>query len=164
MDIAPVEHPRRRLGCVVLLTREDGAVLAVETTYRPDLILPGGGAEQGERAAVAAARELREEIGLVRELSHVVALDQMPATERAIEGLNLVFDGGALSMEEAAALSIPVTARDEIRALVWVAPSDFDRVFAPFHAGRVRRALHARARGNELSMLFNGQPAPSGGA
>ena len=40
-------------------------VLAVRHSYTPGLGLPGGGANRGEDSRIAAARELKEEVGLM---------------------------------------------------------------------------------------------------
>lgn len=158
-DIPHDQEPRRRLGCVTVLDRADGSVLFVKTTYRHELILPGGAAHAGETITLAAARELHEEIGLRIEPTHFLALDQVPANEHtgANEGLNVVIDGGTLSAEAVNALSIPAEAREEIEALVWVHPRDFDEL-APYQARRTRQALEARAAGRRLPLLFFGEP------
>ena len=49
----------------------DGRLLVVRSSYRTTLDLPGGGLEPGETARNAAARELREEVGLTAPLEEL---------------------------------------------------------------------------------------------
>ncbi|MGW2548183.1 NUDIX domain-containing protein [Kitasatospora sp. NPDC001574] len=151
------ESPRR-LGALVLV-RAPKSVLLVKTTYRPDWILPGGGANPGEPVAAAAARELAEETGLRVRITHALAIDQMPANgvSGACEGLNIVCDGGMLSAEEAAVLSLPARAAEEIEALAWVEPDDLHRYVEPFMEGRIRSALASVMVGVCLPLLYNGE-------
>ncbi len=41
-----------------------GNLLVIRNSYRPRLSLPGGAVDRGEEVASAAARELREEVGI----------------------------------------------------------------------------------------------------
>jgi 8-oxo-dGTP pyrophosphatase MutT (NUDIX family) len=50
---------------------QDGALLLVRTSYRPELDLPGGGIHGGESPLAAAVRELLEETGLRAEASEL---------------------------------------------------------------------------------------------
>ena len=52
-----------RTGVGVII-RHDGKVLAVRHSYRPEYTIPGGGIGKNETPAVAAARELQEELSL----------------------------------------------------------------------------------------------------
>jgi 8-oxo-dGTP diphosphatase len=58
-----VRGPRHR-GALVAVW-QDGEILVLRSSYRRDWSLPGGGIARGESPRDAAARELREEIGLV---------------------------------------------------------------------------------------------------
>ncbi|MBO1414868.1 NUDIX domain-containing protein [Streptomyces sp. FH025] len=157
------KEPRRRLGCVVVTTREDtGAVLTVQTTYRKNPILPGGAAHPNELVGAAAARELLEELGLALPLTHFIAVDQMDANKQsgAVEGINIVLDGGQLSADQADAVSVPDTdtARQEIADVLWILPEHLDHALDPEQAARIRQALAARAAGHRLPLLFRGEP------
>ncbi|MFT4922884.1 MAG: 8-oxo-dGTP diphosphatase [Haloarculaceae archaeon] len=66
---------------VVLL---DGEVLLMERTHDPyegQWVLPGGIVEQGETAATACAREVREEVGLAVEPMAFVGLYDEPGRD-----------------------------------------------------------------------------------
>ena len=60
-----VRRPAHR-GALVALWH-DGEILLLRHSYRPGWSLPGGGIARGESAREAAARELREEVGIVVE-------------------------------------------------------------------------------------------------
>ena len=55
----------KTLGVRVLAIDGEGRVLLVRHTYLPGWWLPGGGVDRGETLEAAAARELREEAGLI---------------------------------------------------------------------------------------------------
>ncbi len=60
-----VLHPKVRAAAVILVW--DGRVLLLRNSYRVEPSLPGGMLKRREDAATGAARELREEVGLVVE-------------------------------------------------------------------------------------------------
>ncbi|MCT2588397.1 NUDIX domain-containing protein [Streptomyces sp. N2-109] len=159
-DIDPARPPARRLGCVALLTDESGRVLMVNPTYEPGWILPGGGARAGERIADAAARELLEETGLVRQFTHFLTLDQVPAGAdgTSAEGLNVVCEGGVLTPAETRALRVPAAAAAELSACALISPGELSLYAKPYQERRIRQALDALERGNELPLLELGEP------
>lgn len=69
--VRPVAH-RGALVAVYV----DGKLLLIRNSYRRGWTLPGGGVEPGEKSIDAAARELREELGLV------VAIGSVPIVVR----------------------------------------------------------------------------------
>ncbi|MBB5122749.1 hypothetical protein AF335_04990 [Streptomyces eurocidicus] len=160
-DIDPAHPPKRRLGALVLIRDDAGRILLVKPTYRDGWILPGGGAHQGESIADAAARELLEETGLVRRLTHYLVLDQVPASDdgTSAEGLNVVCDGGdQLSAEEAKAVIVPEAAAGELCAVRWVPPKDLDKYAQPYQARRIRAALAVLEHDAAHSLLTLGEP------
>ncbi|MFF8773791.1 NUDIX domain-containing protein [Kitasatospora sp. NPDC015120] len=157
-----MEHPRRRLGATVLiLTQAGDKVLLVHPTYREGWILPGGGADPGESVSEAARREVQEELGLSLVVTHGLTEDQVPAdaVTGSPEGINIVCDGGRMTPEDAAALSLPVTAAGELRALAWVPLDQLSDYCEPFMERRVRAAVAAAVRNCRFPLLYEGRPA-----
>lgn len=60
--------PSFTVGANVVVTDDQGRLLLVRHSYRAHWGLPGGLIERGEEPAVAAAREVREEVGIEVEL------------------------------------------------------------------------------------------------
>src|SRR4051794_18055404 len=60
--------PSFTVGAICLIERADGDVLLVRQAYRERWGIPGGLLQRGEEPAVAAVREVFEEVGLRIEL------------------------------------------------------------------------------------------------
>jgi 8-oxo-dGTP pyrophosphatase MutT (NUDIX family) len=88
--------PRVAAGALFV---KDKHVLLVRKTYGERWDIPGGYVDRGESPAQACRRELREELGLDREVGRLLVMDWAP---RADEGdkILLVFDGGVLLKDE----------------------------------------------------------------
>jgi 8-oxo-dGTP diphosphatase len=74
-------------GALVAIWYKD-QVLLVETSYRQNWGLPGGGIAGGETVRQAAVRELAEELGLVVQPEEL--LNPWTISERGLGGLNTV--------------------------------------------------------------------------
>lgn len=86
---------QRSEGAHVLASDERGRVLAVQTTYLgPGWMLPGGRVERAEAPHVAAARETREETGILVEIERLVLLDA-----RTPSSVSFVFRGNVVGGE-----------------------------------------------------------------
>jgi 8-oxo-dGTP diphosphatase len=159
----------RRIHLCTCLLERDGRVLLVANAYpnRSDLLwnLPGGRQEDGETAAMAALRELREETALAGR----------------IEGLAYVaesFDGAtgthftAFCFRAAADGEAHVPAGDaHVRALRWVPRDELAGMLAvrvvrepliAHLADPARRYFGYREAG--ITIAFGDEPEPPGGA
>ncbi|MGH4017779.1 MAG: NUDIX domain-containing protein [Pseudonocardiaceae bacterium] len=94
----------KRVAADVLIRDEDGRVLLVDPTYKPHWDLPGGMAEADEPPRAAAARELREELGLMLTVGRLLAVEWVPPHGPWDDHLMFVFDGGTLPAERGAGL------------------------------------------------------------
>ena len=81
--------PTFTVGAVVVVRREDGAVLMVEQRHTGAWALPGGLLQRGEDAATAAAREVREEVGITLDAAALAAPQAIVDPQR--RSIDLVF-------------------------------------------------------------------------
>ncbi|MFJ5066512.1 NUDIX domain-containing protein [Kitasatospora sp. NPDC088556] len=151
----------RRIGAQTLIRDSEGRVLLVQPTYRNALQLPGGAVHRNEQVADAAMRELAEETGLHRLITHHFGVDQIPPNPStgAVEGYNFVCDGGIVTEAERAALSIPVGASQEIKVLEWVTVDELVERAEPYMVARVLGALSLADHGLRQPLFYIGEPA-----
>src|SRR6201989_3012499 len=90
----PMATPRVAAGA--LIRDPYGRILLVKPTYKDGWDIPGGYVEPGESPAQACQREIREEIGLSRELGRLLLVDWAPHPSEG-DKLLFVFDGGTLA-------------------------------------------------------------------
>lgn len=87
---------RKRVAADVLLRDAAGRVLLVNPTYKPGWDLPGGMAEANEPPEKAAARELREELGLEVTLRGLLVVDWVAPHGPWDDQIAFIFEGGTL--------------------------------------------------------------------
>ena len=85
-----------RVASGVVLRNFTGDVLLVKPTYKDGWDLPGGYVEPGESPRAAAARELKEELGLAIAIGKLVTLDWAPHRDEG-DKILFLFDGGVLT-------------------------------------------------------------------
>lgn len=132
-----------------LVRRGDRAILTGQT-YQQDYRLPGAAVREGESVIEVAQRALREETGLTRKVSRVLAVDQSA-------GVTLVFDGGMLMADEADSCALPPEGMDQLVDLGWIPAERMHHYTADGHTDRVAEALLALRAGNRLPMLLHGK-------
>ncbi|TDC23366.1 NUDIX hydrolase [Streptomyces sp. 8K308] len=141
--------PRKRVSAGALFLDGVGRVLLVDPVYKEPWEIPGGAVEEDESPRDGAVREIEEELGLVRPLGRLLAVDWTGPRPGRSEGLTYVYDGGPLSPAEVAGIRLPA---DELRAFAFVEPALVGARLVPVLARRVGAALAARAEGRTAEL------------
>jgi len=117
-----------------------GRILLLEPTYKDHWEIPGGIIEVGETPSQGCARELTEELGLVREPGALLVVDWAPHPTQGDRVL-FVFDGGVLTPGEIAAIRLQA---EELKSYVFLPPDEaFDQLI-PRLERRMRAAVLAQ--------------------
>jgi 8-oxo-dGTP pyrophosphatase MutT (NUDIX family) len=135
---------RKRTAAGVLIRDEDGRVLLLETSYKPEWEIPGGAAEVDEAPWTTAVREVREELGLDLALGRLLIIDHVPADDVMPEGLAFIWDGGTWSE---AAINGAARSDPEIISARFCAADEVSTHVKPILAGRIAAAISAAERG-----------------
>ena len=142
-----------RVAAGVLFRDTAGRVLLVNPTYKDGWEIPGGYVETGESPRAAAAREVREELGIDVNLSTMIVVDWAPHPAEG-DKLLLLFDGGLLDQTDIDGL---VIAKEELSAAQFF---DVDRLHDLLPARLARRVVYA-ATGEQGPYLEHGAAADS---
>ncbi|MET8622636.1 NUDIX hydrolase [Kitasatospora sp. NPDC004669] len=138
---------RAYIGSSVLLTDEQGKVLLLKPGYRDQWQFPGGGMDPGEAPAECAARELREETGLVvaggLRLLVVEWREAIPDQGRyAHPAVHFMFDGGTVEADAIVRLQA-----EEIADHGYFTPAKAAALLHPCATRRLTGALEVRRTG-----------------
>ncbi len=105
--------PRKRMSAGAIFLDDNGRILLVEPTYKPVWEIPGGVIEKNESPLEACIREVEEEIGLQKRPLRLWCVDYIKADDHRTESIVFIFDGGHLTPEETARITLPA---DELRS------------------------------------------------
>ncbi|MEU2082966.1 NUDIX domain-containing protein [Streptomyces albus] len=149
VDIVQTPEPTgETVAAGVLLFDDRDRVLLVDPTYKPGWEFPGGVVERGEAPSVAGVREVFEELGLrLTGEPALLVVDWEPPHPPAFGGMRLLFDGGRLDADDAAALLLPSA---ELRGWRFVTEDEAAQLLPPNRLERLRCALRARRSGHPL--------------
>ncbi len=135
---------RKRVGADVLFRDQAGRILLVDPCYKPDWDLPGGMAEANEPPLNAAKREVEEELGIDYVGGRLLVVDWVALHGPWDDSLMFIFDGGVLSDETQA----DITLRDgELNEYRFCEPEEASRMLRPYVWRRVEVALNALEAG-----------------
>ena len=98
--------PKKRMGSGCLLFDEQGRLMLVKPTYKPDWEIPGGVVELNESPKECCKREVREELGLERIIGGLLVVDYNSPTDEKTESLMFIFNGGTLTLMEIESIQI----------------------------------------------------------
>jgi ADP-ribose pyrophosphatase YjhB (NUDIX family) len=146
--------PAKRVAASVLITDDLDRVLLLQPSYKPTWEIPGGTVEEGESPRAAARREVREEIGLERELGSLLVVDWMRADPPRTEALVFLYDGGRLDDAEARSILL---GRPELNAYGFVDMEGAVGLVSERLERRIVAGLQARRAGHAVE-LEEGRP------
>lgn len=129
-------------------------VLLVHKTYGNGWDIPGGYVDAGESPAAACRRELKEELGIEREVHRLLVLDWAPHADEG-DKILCVFDCGELGNDEKRIR----LAGDELDRWQWVPVDRLPAFVIPRLARRLISAYQAHRTGVQI-YLENGEPTP----
>ena len=136
-----IPYPAKLVSGAAILTDEAGRLLIVNPTYKAGWEIPGGIAEADEPPSEACRREIREELGLDREVGRLLSVEWRPPRAPFGDGVHFIFDGGVLRAADLEAIRLPA---DELSEFALLAPLAARERLPERLWNRVRAALDAR--------------------
>jgi 8-oxo-dGTP diphosphatase len=98
--------PKKRMAAGCLFFDQQGLVLLVKPTYKPNWEIPGGIVELNESPLQCCRREVQEEIGLTQAIGDLLVVDYNHPSGARTESLMFIFSGGVLAPGEIASIRL----------------------------------------------------------
>lgn len=135
----PRDRSRPYVAAGVLFFDDAGRILLVQPTYKDYWDIPGGYVETGETPAQAAAREVREELGIEVPVGPLLVADWAPHLDEG-DKLLLVFDGSVLTADQLSEIQLQA---DELASYAFRDPTEAITLLIPRLGRRVAAAIEA---------------------
>ena len=133
--------PRRRIAAGALIRDRSGNVCLVEPTYREFWDLPGGTVETDESPHTGCRREVREELGIDREIGRMLCMDWIaPGKDDPHGGLVFVYDGGVVDQP---IIDTMITPPEELHGFRFVSVDELGGYLTERNQRRIRHSLTA---------------------
>jgi len=107
--------PKKRMAASALFLDEQGKILIVKPTYRPDWLLPGGIVEDHESPRRACLREIKEELNIDTPLDKLLCVEHLSDDTQQTESVQFVFYGGLIPASQLPSIALPVPELSEYR-------------------------------------------------
>jgi 8-oxo-dGTP pyrophosphatase MutT (NUDIX family) len=138
---------RARAAAGVLFFDEQDRVLMVVPSYKDYRDIPGGYIDRGETPKEAAAREVREELGITPSIGRLLVADWAPNDTEG-EKMLFIFDGGMLTADDRSEIQLPP---DELTAYEF---HDVAQVHELTITRLARRIVHGHAARKDGSTRY----------
>ena len=146
--------PRIPASAGALIFDRAGRLLVLKPNYKKGWTIPGGQIEAGgESPWEACQRETREECGLETTAGRLVCVDFLRPKPNRLGGVRFLFDCGAITDEQLAAIRLQRAEIDEHR---FVELSEAMLLLS----GPLRRRVSAGVGAERCVYLENGRPVP----
>ena len=139
----PLHRSRPYVAAGVLFFDDAGRILLVQPTYKEYWDIPGGYVETGESPAQAAAREVREELGIEVAVGPLLVADWAPHPDEG-DKLLFLFDGGTMTDGQLDEIRLQA---DELASYALRDPAEAITLLIPRLARRLAAAIDARRAG-----------------
>jgi ADP-ribose pyrophosphatase YjhB (NUDIX family) len=133
------------MGAGCLFFNDDGQVMLVKPTYKTTWEIPGGVVENNESPKQCCQREVGEELGLGREIGHLLVVEYNSGTNVRTESLMFIFDGGTLTSSELETIRLN---NDELREFRFFDTNSLPAEVEPILRNRVLMACQQINKGN----------------
>ncbi|MGH3901924.1 MAG: NUDIX domain-containing protein [Pseudonocardiaceae bacterium] len=146
----PLDRSHAYVAAGVLFFDDAERILLVQPTYKDYWDIPGGYVETGETPVQAAAREVREELGIETAVGPLLVADWALHLEEGDKFL-LVFDGGTLAAEQVSAIRLQA---DELASYTFRDPAEVVTLLIPRLGRRVAAAIDAHRAGRTTYLEY----------